>query len=46
MRLAEAYGCDRIGLSIYVSGLLVVVVVELPEVAPAELYERFVAWTR
>ncbi|MET8084946.1 flavin reductase [Micromonospora sp. NPDC005237] len=46
VRLAEAYGCDRIGLSIYVSGLLVVVVVELPEVAPAELYERFVAWTR
>ncbi|MFJ2083987.1 hypothetical protein ACI2KV_21650 [Micromonospora chokoriensis] len=46
VRLAEAYGRDRIGLSMYVGGLLFIVAVELPDVPPAELYERFVAWTR
>ncbi|MET7945588.1 hypothetical protein [Micromonospora sp. NPDC005324] len=46
MRLAEAYGRDRIGLSMYVGGLLFIVAAELPDVAPPELYERFVAWTR
>ncbi|MFG1841138.1 hypothetical protein ACGFH8_22270 [Micromonospora sp. NPDC049175] len=46
VRLAEVYGRDRIGLSMYVGGLLFIVAVELPDVAPAELYERFVSWTR
>lgn len=46
VRLAEAYGPDRIGLSTYVGGLLFIVALELPDVTPAEMYERFVAWTR
>ncbi|MEH1168934.1 flavin reductase [Micromonospora sp. CPCC 205539] len=46
VRLAEAYGADRIGLSMYVGSLLFVVTAELPAVAPTELYERFVLWTR
>ncbi len=46
VRLAEAYGRDRVGLSMYVGGLLFAATAELPATPPAELYERFVAWTR
>ncbi|WP_410810734.1 hypothetical protein [Micromonospora sp. 067-2] len=46
VRLTEAYGRDRIGLSMYVGSLLFVATAELPTANPRELYERFVAWTR
>ncbi|GAB3950380.1 hypothetical protein GCM10027614_50720 [Micromonospora vulcania] len=46
VRLAEAYGRDRVGLSMYLGSLLVVVIAELPAIAPDELFERFVSWTR
>ncbi|MDG4810925.1 hypothetical protein O7634_29555 [Micromonospora sp. WMMD1120] len=46
MRLAEQYGDSRINLSIYVGGLLFVAIAELPDANPADLHERFVAWTR
>ncbi|MFE9915925.1 hypothetical protein ACFYPG_12265 [Micromonospora sp. NPDC005553] len=46
MRLSEAYGRDRIGLSMYLGSLHAVVVTELPSVAAGELFERFVGWAR
>ncbi|MEU0547285.1 hypothetical protein [Micromonospora sp. NPDC005979] len=44
--MAEAYGRDRIGLSMYVGGLHAVAVMELPTIPAGELYERFVSWAR
>ncbi|MGC4856164.1 flavin reductase [Micromonospora sp. DT4] len=46
VRLAEAYGRDRIGLSMYCGSLHPVASEELPTAAPGELWERFVGWTR
>ncbi|MET8089474.1 hypothetical protein [Micromonospora sp. NPDC005220] len=46
VRLSEAYGRDRIGLSMYLGSLHAVVVTELPTVAAGELFERFVGWAR
>ncbi|WP_433459674.1 hypothetical protein [Micromonospora sp. CA-248212] len=46
VRLAEAYGRDRIGLSMYVGSLHAVAVIELPAIPAGELYERFVSWAR
>lgn len=46
MQLAEQYGADRVGLSLYMGGRLVQAVRELPPTAPGELFERFVQWTR
>ncbi|MFE9917655.1 hypothetical protein ACFYPG_21100 [Micromonospora sp. NPDC005553] len=46
VRLAEEFGTNRVNLSMYVSGLLDVALEELPTVATADLYDRFVAWTR
>ncbi|RQX12230.1 hypothetical protein DDE19_29130 [Micromonospora ureilytica] len=46
VRLSEAYGRDRIGLSMYLGSLHAVVVAELPAVAAGELFERFVGWAR
>lgn len=45
-QLAEQYGPDRVGLSIYVGGRLADAARELPTAPPGELHERFVAWTR
>ncbi|MEV4212908.1 flavin reductase [Micromonospora sp. NPDC049662] len=46
VRLAEAYGDNRINLAMYVGSLLFVATAELPDADPADLHERFVAWTR
>lgn len=46
VRLAEVYGANRVNLAIYVAGLLFVATSELPTADTADLYERFVAWTR
>ncbi|MET8255912.1 hypothetical protein [Micromonospora sp. NPDC005205] len=46
MRLSEAYGRDRIGLSMYLGSLHAVVVMELPAIPAGELFERFVSWAR
>jgi len=46
VRLAEAYGDNRINLAIYVGSLLHVATAELPDADTADLYERFIAWTR
>ncbi len=46
MQLAEQYGTDRVGLSMYMGGRLSQAVREVPTAAPAELFERFVVWTR
>lgn len=45
-RLEQAYGNDRIGLSMYLGSLLPAALTEMPTTEPAELYERFVLWTR
>lgn len=45
-RLAESYGRDRIGLSIYLTALLFAAVAEMPTTPVPELFERFVSWTR
>jgi hypothetical protein len=46
VRLAEAYGENRIPLSMYLASLLYVALPEMPATPPQELHERFVAWTR
>ena len=46
VRLGEAYGRDRVGLGMYLGGLLFVAAAEIPAATPQELFERFVAWTR
>ena len=46
VRLAEEYGRNRVDLSMYVAGLLYVATAELPDAHPADLHERFIAWTR
>lgn len=45
-RLAEAYRGDWVGLSVYLGALLVAALSEMVDTPPAELHERFVAWTR
>lgn len=45
-RLAEAYRGSRVNLSMYLSVLLTAAVAEMPATPPAELFDRFVAWTR
>jgi hypothetical protein len=44
--LGEEYGADRVGLSIYMATQLGVATAEANHAPPAELHERFVAWTR
>ncbi|MDG9673032.1 hypothetical protein [Micromonospora sp. DH14] len=44
--LTKAYGENRSGLAMYVGGLLVLAIAEMPTASTADLYERFVAWTR
>lgn len=46
VRLAEAYGRDRVGLAMYCGALYPVASAELFAAAPGELWERFVGWTR
>lgn len=46
VRLAESYGRDRVGLSMYVGSLLFVATAERPGEDAGELYERIVGWTR
>lgn len=46
VRLAEAYGRDRVGLAMYCGSLHPVASEELPAATPGELWERFVGWTR
>lgn len=46
VHLAEEFGANRVNLSIYVSGLLDMALEELPTADTADLYDRFVAWTR
>ncbi|MDG4796723.1 hypothetical protein [Micromonospora sp. WMMD1082] len=46
VRLAECYGRDRIGLSMYLGALLTAALADLPHDDPGELTTRFVAWTR
>lgn len=46
VRLAEAYGRDRVGLAMYCGALHPVALAELPAAAPGELWERFVGWVR
>lgn len=46
VRLAESYAGDPLGLSLYMGGLLAAALTELPHTPPAELFERFTAWTR
>ncbi|WFE44261.1 hypothetical protein [Verrucosispora sp. WMMD1129] len=46
VRLAEAYGRDRVALSMYVGALLTTALDELPAADPGELVTRFTAWTR
>lgn len=45
-RLAEAYPGDWLGLSVYMGSLLTAALTEMPATPPAELHERFTAWTR
>ncbi|BCJ57316.1 hypothetical protein [Micromonospora endophytica] len=48
MLLREEYGADRIGLSVYLAGVLFDATGDLiqqnPPPTPAELFERFLAW--
>lgn len=46
VRLAEAYLGDRLGLSMYMAELLAAALTEMATTSPAELFERFVTWTR
>lgn len=46
VKLAEAYGRDRVGLAMYVGTLLWVATGERPQDDPTELYERIVGWIR
>lgn len=46
VRLAEAYGCDRVGLAMYLGALLVEAYIDQPDASAEEMYGRFVAWTR
>ncbi|WP_240033066.1 hypothetical protein [Micromonospora globbae] len=46
VKLGETYGPDRIGLGMYMGALLLAAVIEMPEPAPDDLFQRFVAWTR
>lgn len=45
IRLAEAHGRDRVGLSMFVGGLLFAAAGDLSTTPAAELHERFVSWT-
>ncbi|WP_341720295.1 hypothetical protein QQG74_11595 [Micromonospora sp. FIMYZ51] len=49
MLLRVEYGPDRVGLSVYLAGLLFDATGDLmhetPPPTPAELFERFLAWT-
>jgi hypothetical protein len=44
--LGEEYAADRVALSIYMATQLGVATAEANHAPPAELHERFVAWTR
>ncbi|WP_235944666.1 hypothetical protein [Verrucosispora sioxanthis] len=46
VRLGEAYGRDRVGLSMYVGALLTAALDDLPAADAGELTTRFTAWTR
>lgn len=46
VRLAEAYGDNRISLSMYLASLLTAAYPEVPTTPPGELFDRFIAWTR
>ncbi|MEV4388318.1 flavin reductase [Micromonospora sp. NPDC049580] len=46
MRLAEAYGDNRISLSMYLASLLYVALPEMPQTPSAELHERLPAAIR
>ncbi|GAB3842046.1 hypothetical protein GCM10029963_14420 [Micromonospora andamanensis] len=46
VRLAEAYGRDRVGLSMYAGALLTAALDDLPREDPGELTTRFLAWLR
>ncbi|MEU7591263.1 hypothetical protein AB0A95_33825 [Micromonospora sp. NPDC049230] len=45
-RLAEAYRGEWVNLSIYMAVLLEAALPEMPATPSAELFERFVLWTR
>ncbi len=45
-RLAQAYRRDRPGLAILMAGLLHYAAGEMTNTPPAELFTRFVGWTR
>lgn len=44
--MARAYQLDRVGLAIFMAGLLFQAIADLPKEPHDELYGRFVAWTR
>jgi hypothetical protein len=44
--LIEAYAHDRVGLLVYLAGLLVHAVQEVDGAPPHELLERFVCWAK
>lgn len=46
VRLAEAYGTDKTNLSMFMGSLLTAALTELPNTPPAELFDRFISWTR
>lgn len=46
VRLAEAYGRDRIGLAVYMGAVYAAAVNDLPVTTTGETWTRFVSWVR
>ncbi|WP_330438843.1 hypothetical protein OHB44_28130 [Micromonospora sp. NBC_00821] len=46
VRLAEAYGRDRVGLAMYLGAVYAAAVNELPVTLTGETWVRFVGWVR
>ncbi len=46
VEIGERYADDRVGLAIYAGMQLDHAAREVPAADPADLYERFVSWTR
>lgn len=46
VRLGEAYAGDLVALSAYMGALLAAALTEMPTTPPAELFDRFINWTR
>ncbi|MGW5582213.1 hypothetical protein [Micromonospora chokoriensis] len=46
VRLAEAFGRDRVGLSMYLGAVYATAINELPATTTGETWTRFVGWVR